>query len=129
MIASGYVFEIFSLWWCFDFFVCFRKYYGKKVDVWSMGIMIIEMLEGEPPYLNETQLMAIYRIATKGKPEIKNFEKLSNLLQHFIDRTLEVEVDKRADTDELLTHDFLKCAKDLKTLQPLIVAAKQAAGH
>ena len=113
------------------FFVCvfFRKHYGKKVDVWSMGIMIIEMLEGEPPYLNEAPLMAIYRIATKGKPEIKNFEKLSNLLQHFIDRTLEVEVDKRADTDELLTHDFLKCAKDLKTLQPLIVAAKQATGH
>ena len=111
------------------FFVCFRKYYGKKIDVWSMGIMIIEMLEGEPPYLNETPLKAIYRIATKGKPEIKNFEKLSKLLQHFIDRTLEVEVDERADTDELLTHDFLKCAKDLKTLRPLIVAAKQATGR
>ncbi|XP_048738641.1 serine/threonine-protein kinase PAK 1-like isoform X2 [Ostrea edulis] len=106
-----------------------RKHYGKKVDVWSMGIMIIEMLEGEPPYLNETPLKAIYRIATKGKPEIKNFEKLSKLLQNFIDRTLEVEVDTRADTDELLLHDFMKCAKDLKTLRPLIVAAKQATGH
>ncbi|XP_056001244.1 serine/threonine-protein kinase Pak-like [Ostrea edulis] len=106
-----------------------RKHYGKKVDVWSMGIMVIEMLEGEPPYLNETPLKAIYRIATKGKPEIKNLEKLSKLLQNFIDRTLEVEVDTRADTDELLLHDFLKCAKDLKTLRPLIVAAKQATGH
>ncbi|XP_052677953.1 serine/threonine-protein kinase PAK 1-like isoform X2 [Crassostrea angulata] len=106
-----------------------RKHYGKKVDVWSMGIMIIEMLEGEPPYLNETPLKAIYRIATKGKPEIKNFEKLSKLLQNFIDRTLEVDVEDRADTDELLVHDFLKCAKDLKTLRPLIVAAKQATGR
>lgn len=91
--------------------------------------MIIEMLEGEPPYLNETPLKAIYKIATKGKPEVKNFQKLSPELQDFLNKSLEVDVEKRASADDLLAHPFLDKAMELSTLRPLILAAKQATGH
>lgn len=105
-----------------------RKQYGNKVDIWSLGIMIIEMLEGEPPYLNEIPLKAIYRIATKGKPDIKDEHKLSTELRDFIHKCLEVNVDARASAAELLEHPLLKKAMPLATLRPLIAAARNAIG-
>eukprot|EP00056_Hartaetosiga_gracilis_P009027 m.129416 g.129416 ORF g.129416 m.129416 type:complete len:494 (+) comp13046_c3_seq1:111-1592(+) len=103
-----------------------RKQYGPKVDIWSLGIMAIEMVEGEPPYLNENPLRALYLIATNGTPELQNPDEMSDLFKDFLGKCLEMSVDKRSSATELLQHDFLKTAAPLPTLVPLIKAAKQA---
>lgn len=85
-----------------------QKEYDEKVDVWSLGIMTIEMIEGEPPYLNEEPLKALYLIATNGTPKLKKPDSLSNSIKKFLSICLCVDVRYRALTDELLLHSFIE---------------------
>ncbi|KAK7473793.1 hypothetical protein BaRGS_00034961 [Batillaria attramentaria] len=104
--------------------------YGKKIDIWSFGIMVIEMLEGKPPYCGEfayaRPCRVYYKICTKGKPDIKEKDKLSRELQHFLDLCLVVDPKKRASASELVGHEFLEKAASADLLKSLIAKAQKA---
>ena len=84
-----------------------KQPYTAAVDIWSLGIMTLEMIDGEPPYMDQDPIKALYLIATLGSPEIKNPQELSPPLRHFLDACLKLRPEDRSTAQELLEHEFL----------------------
>ncbi|KAG0662976.1 p21 protein (Cdc42 Rac)-activated kinase [Maudiozyma exigua] len=95
--------------------------YSYEVDIWSLGITIIEMVDREPPYIEETPLNALNMILAKGVPVIKNTGKIGKSLEAFITKCLAYDPQERPTSMELLKHSFIANSENrLDTLSHLI---------
>lgn len=97
-----------------------RLPYGTEVDIWSLGIMVIEMIDGEPPYFNEPPLQAMRRIRDNLPPRVKDVHKVSSVLRGFLDLMLVRDPSQRATAQELLRQPFLKMAGPPSCIIPLM---------
>ncbi|KAF6078939.1 p21 (RAC1) activated kinase 4 [Phyllostomus discolor] len=97
-----------------------RLPYGPEVDIWSLGVMVIEMVDGEPPYFNEPPLKAMKMIRDNLPPRLKNLHKVSPSLKGFLDRLLVRDPTQRATAAELLKHPFLAKAGPPSSIVPLM---------
>ncbi|XP_054154446.1 serine/threonine-protein kinase PAK mbt-like [Oppia nitens] len=97
-----------------------RLPYGPEVDIWSLGIMVIEMCDGEPPFFNEPPLQAMRRIRDMPPPKLKNVHKVSPRLLAFLEKMLVREPTQRSNALELLQHPFLRQAGPPSLLVPLM---------
>nr|XP_031363351.1 serine/threonine-protein kinase PAK 3-like [Lonchura striata domestica] len=79
-----------------------RKPYGPKVDIWSFGIVGIEMVEGAPPYLQNTSHTVQQLISTRGTPKLQEPRQQSAWLRDFLQCCLETDEDRRWSAQELL---------------------------
>ena len=102
-----------------------RQLYSTEVDIWSLGIMVIEMIDGEPPFFNELPLQAMRRIRDMPPPKLKNGHKVSPVLLNFVERMLVRDPNARATASELLAHPFLRCSGPPASLVPLISSARR----
>ena len=84
-----------------------RQAYSTEIDIWSLGIMIVEMVDGEPPLFNELPLAAMRKIRDQPPPKLRNQSKVSPLLQDFLDKMLVRDPSLRSTASQLLQHPFL----------------------
>ncbi|KAK0531509.1 mitogen-activated protein kinase kinase kinase [Tilletia horrida] len=81
--------------------------YSAKVDIWSLGCVVLEMLAGRRPWSEQEAVQAMLRIGSKKQtPPIPNDVKLSIQAQHFLDNTFEIDPTTRPTALKLLTHVF-----------------------
>ena len=80
--------------------------YSEKVDIWSLGIMILEFVYGQPPYMNQPQTQVCYMILTMNPPEIDPL-RWSQYMRDFVKICLTKDPKDRPTVVELLKHPFI----------------------
>lgn len=89
--------------------------YGRKVDIWGLGCVIIEMATAKTPWHEKSKterafrnpFRILYYIGNSGQiPEIPS--NLSAAGQDFVRQCLERDPDKRQDAQELLKHRWVE---------------------
>ncbi len=120
--------------------------YDCLADIWSLGITVVEMAEGRPPYADVHPMrvgswgynlqnvayltflyfwmitcpQAIFMIPTKPPPTLKEPEKFSNEFSDFISRCLVKSPEERPSATALLQHFFIRSARSVTVLKDLV---------
>ena len=83
--------------------------YDSSVDIWSLGITLIEMAEGEPPFMSLPVLKALLTITTRPPSTLKD-KSWSPAMKDFLAQCLAASPKKRASAEKLLMHPFIEKA-------------------
>lgn len=84
--------------------------YDQRADIWSLGILCLEMAEKEPPHLHLPKVKRLQHIVNDPAPRLRNPELWSQEFTHFLSLILTKDHLVRATADQMLYHPFLRRA-------------------
>jgi serine/threonine protein kinase len=84
------------------------KGYGRSVDIWSMGCVVLEMLTGKKPYhYLEHEYQIIFQLGSGIPPKLDAPEiQKSELARSFLSECFKVNPEERPSAQTLLQHPF-----------------------
>jgi len=98
--------------------------YDTSADIWSTGVMCIEMIDGLPPYMDGgiPPLRALFLIVSQGLPPPRNIKWMSEDFKDFVNKCTDVDPTKRPTATQLLKHPFItkNAQQGLKDIPDLV---------
>ena len=91
--------------------------YDAKADIWSLGISILEMCEGNPPHFNIHPMRAIFMIPMKPAPRFAEPDRWSPDMNDFLSKCLTKAVEGRWEARDLVFHPWI--ASDVEVAKQL----------
>ena len=83
-----------------------KKEHGTPADIWSLGILCLEMAHGRPPH-RDSALKAMFQVAAGIPPTFEDPSQWSDLFKDFLEQMLVIDPAKRATAAQLLKHPWM----------------------
>ncbi|XP_043503646.1 serine/threonine-protein kinase 10 isoform X2 [Polistes fuscatus] len=98
--------------------------YDFKVDIWSLGITLIEFAQMEPPNHEMSPMRVLLKIQKSDPPKLDQPGKWSKEFNDFIAKALIKDPSSRPTAEELLRHPFISRNLDSKPIRDLLLEYK-----
>ncbi|KIK46447.1 hypothetical protein CY34DRAFT_76097 [Suillus luteus UH-Slu-Lm8-n1] len=88
-----------------------KKGYNSKIDIWSVGCVVLEMWAGKRPWSDDEAITVMFKVyQNKQPPPIPSDVVLSDLAKDFKDRCFAMQVDPedRSSAADLQLHPYLE---------------------
>ncbi|XP_052120283.1 serine/threonine-protein kinase 10 isoform X2 [Frankliniella occidentalis] len=98
--------------------------YDFKVDIWSLGITLIEFAQMEPPNHEMSPMRVLLKIQKSDPPKLEQPSRWTKDFNDFIAKALTKDPVHRPTAEDLLKHPFIAGELDSKPVRDLLLEYK-----